>query len=311
MSSAPTVPIPCHPARPAWTPQPSWGVDGSAGDPAVDGPPRRGAHRSARFAPAARRWLQAGVVLLGLLLVRPAWAQSAVTPASMDGPPRVIVDLPTGGGPFPALVLAPGQGYHMGLPAMVSTAQALSAQGVAVFRFDWSYTSAVPRGQPSADLVRELQDLQAVLAMARSHPRVRADQVFAGGKSLGSIVAWRALAADPHLRGAVLLTPVCSRLRPGESTARSLGRENYPGLAGERRPSLWISGDRDPLCAVQALYAFAQESEHVRVGIVGGDHAFEHRELPPDAAAVQLGRNLAAAAALSTTFLADTLARRP
>lgn len=255
---------------------------------------------------AVGRWLaMAAVALLMMLLHRVALAEEVTLRASAGVPLRVTIDMPPGDGQFPAVVLAPGQGYHKGLPAMEATARALVAQGIAVFRFDWGYFSAVPRGQPSADLGSELQDLQAVIAAARAHPRILAEQVIVGGKSLGSIVAWRALASDPQLRGALLLTPVCSRVPAGESVARSLAKENYPGLAGERRPTLWISGDRDPLCSTQVLYAFIQASERARIGIVGGDHGFEHRDRQAKSAAAMLDRNLAAVGALCASFVAE------
>lgn len=99
----------------------------------------------------------------------------------------VVVDVPRSQGRFPAVVLAPGQGYHMALPAMEATARALVEQGVAVFRFNWAYFTAEPKGRPSDDLSKELQDLQAVLAVARKHPQVDAAQVAVGGKSLDSL----------------------------------------------------------------------------------------------------------------------------
>lgn len=131
----------------------------------------------------------------------------------------VQIDWPSGEGRFPAVVLAPGQGYHMGLPAMEALSRALMQQGVAVFRFNWSCFSAEPKGQPSDDLSRELQDLQAVLAAAHRHARVMPENVSVAGKSLGSVAAWQALAADTQLRGALLITPICSRLPRGDNPA--------------------------------------------------------------------------------------------
>lgn len=218
----------------------------------------------------------------------------------------ILVDLPAGDGRFPAIVLAPGQGYHMSLPAMEATARALTEQGIAVFRFNWAYFSAEPPGQPSDDLSKELQDLQAVLAVARQHPRVLANQLSVGGKSLGSLVAWRALTADPQLRSALLLTPVCSRVPKGEKQPRSEAKENYPGFETERRPTLLISGDSDPLCASSSLYEFAAvRAGTARLAIVGGDHSFEHRALPAAAAEAARKRNLAAVSALAASFVAE------
>jgi hypothetical protein len=200
----------------------------------------------------------------------------------------------------------------MTLPAMETTARSLTEQGIAVFRFNWTYFTSEPKGQPSEDLSKELRDLQAVLAVARKHPKVIADNLSVGGKSLGSLVAWRALAADSQLRGALLLTPVCSRVPKGETQPRSEATENYPGVEAERRPTLWISGDKDPLCASSALYGLAGTSAGAaRVAIVGGDHSYENRTLPAAAAEAARKRNLAAVAALAASFVEETSSTLP
>lgn len=125
---------------------------------------------------------------------------------------EAVVDFPSGPGPFPAVVLAPGQAYHMALPALVQTARRLVDQGVAVYRLNWAYFTRTPKGGgPSDDLSHELEDLSAVLEVARAEPRVDRAKLSVGGKSLGSIVAWRAFSADKSLRSGLFLTPVCSR----------------------------------------------------------------------------------------------------
>ncbi|MBT9489600.1 MAG: alpha/beta fold hydrolase [Rubrivivax sp.] len=216
----------------------------------------------------------------------------------------VQVDWPSGDSKVPAVVLAPGQGYHMALPAMEALSRALTQQGVAVFRFNWAYFSAEPKGQPSDDLSRELQDLQAVVAAARRHPRVVPENLTVAGKSLGSVVAWQALAADAKLRGALLLTPICSRVPKGDTVPRDETSENYPQFAQERRPTLWVAGDRDPLCATSVLYRFAgAQAQTARVAVVGGDHSFEQRT--GSSAEAALKRNLAAVSAVSAGFVAE------
>ena len=247
-----------------------------------------------------------------LLPADAAWAQATVIQRADGARLPAIVDLPEGTAQVPAVVLAPGQGYHMGLPALEATARALAAQGLAVFRFNWAYFSAQPPGQPSDDLSVELQDLQAVVKAARAHPRVDPQRISIAGKSLGSAVAWRAFTSDAQLQSALLLTPVCSRVPKGGTTPQSEALENYPGLAAERRPSLWISGDADPLCDPTSLYAFATTGPRaVRVAIVGGDHGFEQRALPAAQAEAFLAVNLRAVSALATGFLAEVSRARP
>ncbi len=245
-------------------------------------------------------------IVLSSFVAHPAQADNLAVLNSEGIALSVIADFPSGEGRHPAIVLAPGQGYHMALPAMEATARALTEQGIAVFRFDWTYFTQQPKGQPSDDLSSELRDLRAVLAAARRHPKVLGDRLFVGGKSLGSAVAWRAFAADAALLGAVLLTPICSRLPKGETLPRSVAIENYPGLELEQRPTLWISGEKDPLCAPRFLYEFAGKSMGpVRIAIVGGDHSFESPALPAAAATTARQRNIHAASTVSATFVAD------
>lgn len=247
-----------------------------------------------------------------ILAPRAALAENLSVVNAQGSRLSVIADFPTGEGTFPAIVLAPGQGYHMSLPALEATARSLTEQGIAVFRFNWAYFTAEPRGRPSDDLYRELQDIRAVLAAARKHPKVIAGNLSVGGKSLGSLVAWRALSADPQLRSALLLTPVCSHVPKGESQPRPEAKENYPGFATERRPTLLISGDRDPLCASAVLYGFAGTSPGAaRVAIVGGDHSFENRALPAGAAEAARKRSLAAVTALAASFVAEVSSTPP
>ncbi len=216
------------------------------------------------------------------------------------------VDFPIGEGPYPAIVLAPGQAYHMNLPALEAVTRSLTEQGIAVFRFNWAYFTAKPKGQPSDDLSTELKDLQAVLSVARKNPKVQARNLSVGGKSLGSMVAWQALVADTSLRSALLLTPVCSRVPKGETLPQSETQKNYPTFETERRPTLSISGDKDPFCAPHVLYKLAAASTGAaRVAIVGGDHGFENRTLTPPAADAARTRNISAVAALAASFVAE------
>ena len=250
----------------------------------------------------------ARTLLMLCALPSPALAADALTVTTPRGATlQVVADLPAGAGPFPAIVLAPGQGYHMALPAMEQTARRLVVQGIAVYRFNWAYFSdKVKGGSPSDDLSKELEDLRTVLAVARAEPRVNPSQLSVGGKSLGSLVAWRAFAADPSLRSGLFLTPVCSHVPKGQTSMVEVADENYPHVAKEHRPMAFIAGDRDPLCAPAVLYRFAAKAgTTARVAVVGGDHGFGHHTLTGDAAAQAESRNVAAVARLAADFVAD------
>ncbi len=224
-------------------------------------------------------------------------------------PISVIAEFPTGTGPFPAVVLAPGQGYHMRLPALEKTAKSLTGNGIAVFRFNWAYFSASPKGTPSSDLALEIEDMSAVVAAVKSDPRVRQDYVWAAGKSLGSLVAWRVLASDKSLRGGAFLTPVCSRAPDTKSTPVSEAEENYPGLKTESRTLVFVLGDKDHLCSPPLLYKFlANSSGKTRVGVVGGDHGFENKARTGAAATTALEGNLRVVADFITLAISDASA---
>jgi dienelactone hydrolase len=181
-----------------------------------------------------------------------------------------VVDFPAGDGPFPALIFAPGQRYHMQMPICAQVASQVPPRGVAVFRFDWSASGA------------EAADLRTMLALVRKDPRVGPRRIWVGGKSLGSVLAWQMLAEEPELRGAVLLTPICT---PPEGTADG----PYPGIEREARPLLFVAGEQDRLCEPAALYRFvARAAGPVRVAVVDGGH-----ELGGDAGAELAGRLVA------------------
>ena len=168
--------------------------------------------------------------------------------------PDYLADVPQGDGPFPALIFAPGQRYHMRLPIPVELARQVVPCGIAVFRFDWSAAGA------------EANDLRAMLALVRADPRVDPRSIWAGGKSLGTVLAWKLLADEPGLRGAVLLTPLCT---PPEGTADGV----YPGIAQEGRPLLFVAGEQDRLCEPAALYRFAARAlGPARVNVIDGGH---------------------------------------
>jgi dienelactone hydrolase len=174
--------------------------------------------------------------------------------------------LPEGDGPFPTLVLAPGQGYHRALPLLAQLGHRARALGLAVFTFDWAYRSS--GGRPSPDLVDEVGDLQAVLTWARQHPGVDTSRLFVGGKSLGSLVAYRAFRADPELAGLMLWTPVCAAGEDDED------EDNYPDIEEEARPVGVFLGDSDPLCPLGELYDWLDDSEgNVAVQVYAGDHS--------------------------------------
>jgi predicted alpha/beta-hydrolase family hydrolase len=248
---------------------------------------------------------------LSLIMTSSAAFSDPVTrlPRSHGEPLEVIADMPAGPGPFPAIVLAPGQGYPMDGALLAETARRLAEDGVAVWRFNWAYwTKDRSKGAPSEDLALEVREMAEVVAAARADRRVDPARLFVGGKSLGSLVAWQLLRQDAALHGALLLTPICTDERDGKPVA--VGPEGYAGLATERRPLAFIAGDEDPSCTPSMLYAFAAGTAgSTRVAIVGGDHGLRQTRLAKEMQAKALARTVDDAARLAASFVLDAAAR--
>jgi hypothetical protein len=190
---------------------------------------------------------------------------------------EIIAEKPAGPGPFPAVVIASGAGYDMRQPIIRQAAEALLSQGIAVYRFDWAYRVAGTEysAQPK-DRSSEIEDMRTVLALARQDPGIDTTRIAVGGKSLGSIIAWRLLREDSELKGALLLTPPCSR--PDLDDA---GRTNFPALEAEQRSRLWIVGDIDPLCPVTKFHRFMSAGVQAdRTAVVSGDHNYRSPDRP-------------------------------
>ena len=184
------------------------------------------------------------------------------------------------------------------------------ARGVAVVRFDWAYLSA-PEGLPSEGLALEHEDMLAVLDWARRDARLAEDRLFVGGKSMGSVVAWRLFAAQPRLCGALLLTPLCTRPARAGAAALAVGSENYPGHGLEARPLFLLAGDQDPQCAAADLYRFAaQAAAPARVAVLGGDHGLIDGAGPEAGHDRSEARNAELAGTLAADFIATVLRRR-
>lgn len=204
-----------------------------------------------------------------LLLASPAFAgpETKTLDAPRGAKVPVAIHVPAEKAPFaregkrPAILIAPGQGYHMGLPLITGLAEEAARAGLVAYRFDWAYTAA--KGRPAPDLASEIEDMETALKALLADPRVDPQRVFIAGKSLGTLVAYRVFAAHPELKGLFLLTPV----------ARGGVEVNYPKLTEAKRPILLTLGNRDPLCPLPTLYAaLAKTKGNVATVVVAGDH---------------------------------------
>jgi dienelactone hydrolase len=198
-----------------------------------------------------------------------------------------------------AVVIAPGQGYHMDLPIVEDLAKKVSASGVIAFRFNWGYFTADPqKGAPSADLSREFEDLQAVLNFAKADARVDASQILIAGKSMGSVVAYRAFLSDASAKALLLLTPLCSRAsddngKPLPAPVATAG-QNYPRFAEITKPVVLVLGNADPLCSPPALYDFLKNTKgNASAIVIGGDHGWNLSSATDAASMERNAKNIA------------------
>lgn len=251
-------------------------------------------------------------------LVGASLASAAPAPTTRQLAPRpgaqVPVDafLPPGTGEVPTLVMAPGQGYHRGLPLVAQLGERGRRAGLAVFTFDWAYRAA--QGQPSEDLEVEAQDVEAVLAHVLAHPRVDPRRVFLAGKSLGSLVAYKVFRRRPDLAGLMLWTPVCSRRYDDEGQRlddpEEAGEENYPAIEAESRPVGVFLGDADPLCPLPFLYDWLDDSNgNVAVQVFAGDHSLNLGRWDDASLALIHAKNRAAAHRGALHWVESTLGR--
>ncbi len=125
------------------------------------------------------------------------------------------LSLPQGEGPFAAVVLVHGSGPQdrdETLPPnkpFRDLAWGLASQGIAVLRYE--KRSKVYAAQMSRELetltVKEevLDDALSAVAFLRERPEIDAQRIFVLGHSLGGFLAPRIGAADPQIRGLIIL----------------------------------------------------------------------------------------------------------
>lgn len=210
------------------------------------------------------------LALLALAVAAPG-ARAATETVTLTTPRgekvEVTATFPEGSAKVPCVVAAPGRGYHKDKPILKGLAQACPPRGLAVVRFDWAYRAK--KGEPSADLSREVEDLETVLAWAKAHKRVDAARLVLAGKSLGTIVAHRVARAHPEVKGELLLTPLVA--------SREAGPTAYEGILEAGRRVAFVVGDADAEnCPLAALYGLAADAAgKVSIVVVPGDHGLE------------------------------------
>jgi len=165
-----------------------------------------------------RLLLVAVAIGLGVLLLigtpeRDATTED-VTFASGDAELAGTLSIPAGAGPHPAIALISGSGPQdrtgeialaPGFQPFRLLAEALTARGIAVLRFDDRGVGA-STGDPTDTTTGDVADDAAAAArFLREHPRIDPDRVGLLGHSEGAIAAAIVAARDPDIAWAVAL----------------------------------------------------------------------------------------------------------
>ncbi len=125
------------------------------------------------------------------------------------------LSLPQGEGPFAAVLLVHGSGPQdrdETLPPnkpFRDLAWGLASQGIAVLRYEKrtkAYAADMKREVETLTVKEEvIDDALAAVAFLRERPEIDAQQIFVLGHSLGGYLAPRIGAADPQIRGLIIL----------------------------------------------------------------------------------------------------------
>jgi len=163
-------------------------------------------------------------------------------------------------------VLAHGAGAGMRHPWLQRMAEALAAEGVATFRYQFPYMQA-RRGRPDPPATLHEAVRAAVAAARDAAPDL---PIVAGGKSMGGRMTTRAQAEAPlgSVRGIALLGfPLHPAKAPSVKRAEHLPRVTLP--------MLFLQGTRDALADLTLLRPIVETLPRAQLHVVeGADHSF-------------------------------------
>ena len=190
--------------------------------------------------------------------------------ASLEG----VLSLPDEAGTsVPGVVLGhshPVLGGTMDEPVMIELVRALSQAGMATLRFNFGGVSSGPDG-PSKENPG-LDDMRSAVKLLKGWRGIDGKRLALVGYSFGAQVVLQGLRHFKAARAMVLISPPL----PSLTTSADAG----PAVGMDRRPRLFLAGDKDRLANVDALRervaAFSQQADFVVVP--GADHSWRGHE---------------------------------
>jgi predicted phosphoribosyltransferase/dienelactone hydrolase len=185
-------------------------------------------------------------------------------------------------GPHPVVVFAHGRGSGKDSPRNRVLAEALRAEGIAAFLFDFSGDGDSEGVMEESTLGQQDDDLAAALDVLKRFDEIDTARIGVAGASSGAAVALDRAAADPRIRVLAL------------RSANPAGAEDAAGLI--TTPTMLVVGEHDLQIreANEALLARLRGPKRLEV-VEGGDHLFEDP--------VALRRATAAMVSWLTTYL--------
>lgn len=201
-------------------------------------------------------------------------------------PSQIDYQIPKSSQKVPLIIIAPGNGYHKDLPLIKILADKAEKNNIAAVRFNWQFYSN--KSKPSEKYAVEVNDVIDIIRKMKVHPQIDSQRVYIIGKSLGSVLAYRAALRDKNLKGIVLLTPIMP------DTTGSYNEFYYPGILKEQRPVLFALGDNDAdNCILKTLYKCASLMETTPdILVTQGDHGFNIEEYQEGKTSVKNDKNI-------------------
>lgn len=177
------------------------------------------------------------------------------------------------------IVLGHGAGTDLADAVLLAVGRGLAERGYPVLTFNFAYAEAGrKRPDPPARLESAFRD-----AIAVAQQTMDGRPLVLGGRSMGGRIASRLAAQGEPCAGLALLAyplhPAKSRAGRSGGLPERLRTDHWPEVSA---PTLFVQGDRDPLCDLDVLARERRErlrgSDSAVHVVAGGDHAFAVRK---------------------------------